>query len=367
MNLPPFLLERHFAKHEFTARRLLSSSDCESLSLAELLGWADDEVAARWRELRLSYTDSRGLPLLRRDISRLYSRVSEKEVLTVFPSEGIFLALQALVRPGDRIIVTWPGYQSLATVAETLGAEVVRWTAREEGGWHFDIDELHELAAPGLAGLIVNFPHNPTGALPSPTEFEAVVATAKRAGAWLFSDEMYRFLEHAPATTLPAAVSLYERAITLGGLSKSFSLPGLRMGWLASHDKELLNRIAELKDYTTICAGAVDELLAVIALRSRETILQRNRELIQANMLVTEAFVERTGLFSFSRPRGGSITLVRLKGGHAAAFCRHVVDEAGIMLVAAEHFQFGDEHIRLGLGRADLAQGLEELAVWLDR
>ena len=367
MDLPPFLLERYFAQHELTARRLLSSSDCESLALADLLAMADEEVQGRWRSLRLSYTDTRGLDLLRREIAGLHRGLGEDDVLVVAPSEGIFLAMHALLGPGDRIVVTWPGYQSLHAIAEALGCEVVRWQVREDGGWHFDVDELRRLAAPGLAGLVVNFPHNPTGALPSRGELEAVVGLARDAGAWLFSDEMYRFLEHPPASPLAPAVELYERAVSLGGLSKAFSLPGLRLGWLASKDAALLRRVAELKDYTTICAGAVDELLALVGLRARERILARNRELIRANMDAVDAFIARTDLWSWRRPAAGSITLARLKRGGATAFCERALAERGLFLLSSGKFAFGDDHVRLGLGRADFAAGLDELAAWLAR
>jgi aspartate/methionine/tyrosine aminotransferase len=364
MTFAPFLLERLFARHEFSARRMLSSSDCESLSMREVLGWADEEMAERWRELRLSYTDPRGLPILRREIAGLYQRVSEDELLTAVPEEGIFLAMHALLGAGDRVVVTWPGYQSLHSIAEGLGCEVVRWTAREEGGWRFDVDELRALAR-GADGIIVNFPHNPTGAMPSAEELAAIVDIARREGAWLFSDEMYRFLEHPPATTLPSAVDLYERAVVLGGLSKAFALPGLRMGWLAAQDLAFLDRVAALKDYTTICAGAPDEVLSVIALRAREPILARNRALVVENIGHAEAFAARTGLLSFARPRGGSITLARLRGGGATAFCERLVAETGLFLVASAFFEFGDDHVRLGLGRADFPAALDELGAWI--
>jgi hypothetical protein len=138
MQIAPFELERYFGRYEFSARYLLSSSDCEALSLAGLLAMADDQMARMWRELRLGYTESWGHPLLREEIAGLYNGLAAENVLTVVPEEGIFLLMQALVRPGDHVVCTMPGYQSLYEIARSIGAEVDGWYPHEDQGWRFN-------------------------------------------------------------------------------------------------------------------------------------------------------------------------------------------------------------------------------------
>ena len=181
MKIQPFKLERYFAEHEFKARHLLSASDCEALTLAELLALADPEALGLWQGLGLGYTESQGHPLLRVAIARQYRRIGPDEVLIAAPEEAIFIAMHALLAPGDEVIVTWPAYQSLYALAEALGAQVVRWplTVRD-GGWRLDMTALAGLITPQTRLIVVNFPHNPTGYLPPRSDLDAIVALAAR-------------------------------------------------------------------------------------------------------------------------------------------------------------------------------------------
>ena len=209
---------------------------------------------------------------------------------------------------------------------------------------------------------MVNFPHNPTGALPSRTEFAAVVEGAVAAGARVFSDEMYRLLERDPGDRLPAACELREDALSLTGMSKVFGLAGARIGWLVARDPETVSALAEFKDYTTICSSAPSEVLALIGLRARTALVERHRARIARNLATLESFVARHGeRFALAPPRAGSVCLLRLRGGHATDFCRRLVDRAGIMLLPSSVFQFGDEHVRVGLGRQDMPDVLARL------
>jgi aspartate/methionine/tyrosine aminotransferase len=368
MRVTPFAIERFFARHEFSARHLLSSSDCEALSLREVLDLADDESRALWAELRLGYTESLGLPLLLREVASTYDDVTPDEVLEVVPEEGILLVMQTLLDPGDHVVVTFPGYQSLYQLALDQGCEVTRWEAREAEGWRFDLDELRAALRPRTRLVVVNFPHNPTGALPSPDELAAIVEIVDDCGARLFCDEMYRHLERDARLRLPSAIELSRSAVVLSGLSKSLSAPGLRVGWLATHDPELRRRLAVGKDYTTICASAPSEILALMVLRARERIAARNRALIATNIDVFERFMAaRAGLLSWTPPRAGSTALPRLRAGGAAALCTRLVGEVGVMLLPSTVFDYGDEHVRIGLGRASFTAGLEVLEGWLTR
>ncbi len=363
MRLAPFEIERYFARWEHAARHLLSSSDCEPLTLAETLELTDDETRDLWDRLSLGYTESPGLSALRREIASTYEGVTEGEVLEVVPEEGIFLAMNALLERGDRVVVTCPGFQSLYAVAEAIGCEVAQWLPREHEGWRFDVDDLRALVCASTKLVAVNFPHNPTGYLPSVADFSEIAAIAEGAGATLFSDEMYRFLEQDVADRLPSAAELSPRAVVLSGVSKSLSLAGLRVGWLATHDAGLLARAVQLKDYTTICASAPSEVLALVGLRARARILERNLGIVLANLDVIDGFVAHGGFGEWTRPRAGSVGLAEwdVPGGTTAA-CERLAGETGIMLLPSTVFDYGDRHVRLGFGRRAFAEGLDAFA-----
>ena len=335
--------------------------------MGELLSLADAEVLRLWDGLRLGYTESRGLPLLRREIAAMHRGIGEDDVLEIVPEEGIYLAMQQLVASGDHVVVTAPAYQSLHEIARAAGARISRWMPEEtSAGWRFDPGELRRLASAGVKLIVVNFPHNPTGFVPSAAELDEVVAIAREHGAWIFSDEMYRTLETG-APTLPSAAELYEKGVALSGLSKTLGAPGLRVGWLITRDRAMLARIAEAKDWTTICGSAPGEILAVAALRGREKLLARNRAIIARGLDAIDGFVAaRPGVLGWSRPRAGSTGLARLlRKEPASAFCDRLLREKSLLLLPSALFDFGDAHVRLGFGRADFPEALAELRDWL--
>ena len=367
MKITPFELERYFARYEFSARYLLSSSDCEALSQAEVLELADDELRELWQGLRLGYTESQGHPLLREAIAGLYPGLSPTEVRVAAPEEAIFLFMQALLEAGDHVVCTFPGYQSLFEIARMLGCEVSLWEPHEAQGWRFDLQDLARLLRPDTRLVVVNFPHNPTGYLPPLADFQALLDLVGQRGIYLLSDEMYQFLPIEEGTILPAACGLYERAVSLSGLSKSFGLPGLRIGWLASHDQALLERVSLFKDYTTICNSAPSELLAISALRAREVILSGQLKRVRHNLaLLDRFFAEFHGLFNWQRPGGGSIGFPRLlTEADTYVFCEQLVTETGIMLLPSRPFGYGDHHVRVGFGRQNMPEVLERFAGYL--
>ena len=367
MQIPPFELERYFARYEFSARYLLSSSDCEALSLEELLRMASDQTRRLWEALKLGYTESTGHPRLRESIAGIYNGLDVEDTLVAVPEEGIFLLMHALLKPGDHIVCTFPGYQSLYEIPRAIGCRVSQWEPDEANGWQFDPDRLAALLRDDTRLVVVNFPHNPTGALPPAEVFEALIDLLRQRGIYLFCDEMYRGLEIAPAATLPAACERYERAVTLAGLSKAYGLPGLRIGWLASRDRDLITRAAQLKDYTTICASAPSEILAIMALDNREAIVAVQRERLRANLEELETFMaDHADRFHWQRPQGGSICFPGLRRPEGAeAFCRTLVEKTGIMLLPATPFQYGDRHVRIGFGRSNFPEVLHRFGDYL--
>lgn len=375
MDIRPFQTERFFAAHEFTAPHLLCASDCESMTVDELLAFAGADRAALGG-LRLGYTETQGAPALRGRIADLYTQVSPDQVIGLAaPEEGIFLVMHALLEPRDEVVVLTPCYDSLANLAEHIGCRVMRWPLVEApeppsgpAAWRLDLAGLDALVTARTRLLVVNFPHNPTGLLPSLDEWRAIVDLSRRRGLWLFSDEMYRGLELDPRARLPAACDLYERAISLGGLSKTYGLPGLRCGWLALRDRELRDRLLTWKDYTTICASAPSEVLAEIALRVAERLAERSRAIVERNLEMAEAFFARwRAVFRWNRPQAGSVALVGLRRGSAEAFCGRLVREAGVLLLPGTGLGAGGRHVRFGFGRLTFAAALGHLDRYLEQ
>ncbi|WP_029458545.1 pyridoxal phosphate-dependent aminotransferase [Solidesulfovibrio alcoholivorans] len=363
MQLPPFRLERFFAEHEFTAPRLLCASDGETLSVADLFALVPGAEAGLSR-LRLGYTDSRGAPELREAIAGLYETISPDDVLVhVGAEEAIYTFMAATLAPGDAVVVPTPCYQSLTDVAVGLGAHASAWLCDPAWGFAPDMAELGALLGGRSRALVLNFPHNPTGYMPAPEVFASMLEMAREHGARVFSDEVYRFSEAEGVAPLPAACDLDERAVSLGVMSKSFGLPGLRVGWVACRDREQLARMAAIKDYLSICGSAVSEYLAVCALRAREAILGRMRELLGRNRaLLADFFHARAGMFHFVPPRGGLTAFPGLVSGDADAFCRAALHEAGLLLLPGRLYGAQwPERFRIGFGRADFAENLKKL------
>jgi aspartate/methionine/tyrosine aminotransferase len=366
MQISPFKLERFFARYEFTARYLLCSSDCESLSVGDLLALepgAEEAMRRNW----LGYTESLGSPSLRKEIARIYSSIAPDEVLVFSGAEeAIFLFMLAALNAGDHLIVHWPCYQSLFEVAKSIGAEVSLWEARAERGWALDLDELKRLVRPDTRAVIVNMPHNPTGYLMSRSDFEGLNRFTQERGLLLFCDEVYRELEYDPADRLPAACDMNPNAISLGVMSKTYGLAGLRIGWIATHHAELFQHIAALKDYTTICNSAPSELLSEIALRHRDQLAARNLQIIKSNLLLLDGFFTRhPNRFKWIRPKAGSIAFPRLLDGDIESFCDELVQESGVLLLPGTLYDHPGNHFRVGFARKNMPEGLTQLEKFL--
>ena len=363
MTLRPFLLERFFAQYEFKPALHLASSDCESLTIPELLAYASVEDLAAWGSMKLGYTETAGHPELRSLIANDYEGIDSSDVITAVPEEAIYLTMRALLKPGDKIVATCPGYQSLYEIAADMGCHVQRWSPKESTeGWHFDPSDLK---LDGLKALVVNFPHNPTGAQLTAEEWAQVCQLAERSGCWLISDEMYRGLEPDGVSLNPAA-SEYAKGISIAGLSKAYGLAGLRCGWVTTQDKELLAAIQRYKDYTTICASAPTERLSIIAMKSGALLRKRCRDIISANLPIWEDFLARHTHVLAARPaKAGPICFPRWLAGNTSAFCERLVDEGGVMLLPSKVYEAGEDHLRVGLGRLNFNEALNRLEQYI--
>lgn len=368
MKINPFQLERYFAQHEFTAKHLLSCSDCEPLQLSEVLEMASPESLELWNKLKLSYTESSGHPLLKAEIARLHSTISTDEINVMIPEEAIFVAMNCMLEKGDHVITTFPGYQSLYEIAKSIGCDVSQWLPEFKKGWNFDLEQLKTLIRKDTKLLVINFPHNPTGATISEHELAEIVTLCQQNNTLLFSDEMYRFLEYDSKDRLPSACDIYENAISLFGMSKSFALPGLRIGWLSSKNKKLMQKIAEFKDYTSICNSGPSEILSIIALQNKDLILKRNLKIIAENLKFLELFfADHKHLFEWQRPIAGPIAFPKLNEKYnISAFCNQLVKEYETMLLPASVYGFDDNFFRIGFARKDLNEGLKKLETFIN-
>jgi len=356
----PFVLERWFARFEHSLAHMLSSSDCAPISARDLLalaGGSADELL----DLRLGYTESRGAPALRAALAPWYPGCTADDVLVAgAPQEAILLLLQVCLRKGDRVVVQTPCYQSLRDVAVELGCEVVPWPVRLDGSRAaLDVDALPELLGAGTRMLITNAPHNPTGAMPDRAQWDAIAALVRERGVRWFSDEMYRGLARTDQHELPPAASLVPGAISLWGLSKSLNLPGLRLGWLACRDRDLLAAVEQQKDWTSICNNALAEVLAVHALRAAGHLFAQNRALIARNGAAMAAFAARHGdLLAFTGPAAGPVALCQVRRGTATELAERVRTRGDAMLVPSALFGLEDRWLRIGLGRQEFAAAL---------
>jgi aspartate/methionine/tyrosine aminotransferase len=372
--LPDFRLETYFSRWEFAARYNLTASDAQTMSLAELLELADDDGRARWESLHLGYTETYGLPSLREAIASGYDHISAEDVLCFAGAgEAIYLAMQVLLGPGDHAVVVTPNYQSAETVPLSIG-EVTGVALRPEDGWALNLDAVEAALRPTTRVVSVNFPHNPTGAVPDEDTWPRLVRLCDERGIRLFSDEVYRGLELSPRQPLRQAADLSPAALSVNVLSKAYGLPGLRIGWIACRDRELLGRLERAKHYTSICNSAPSEVLALIALRARDRILGRNRRIVAGNHPVFGAFFSRfPELFEWTPPQGGCVCFPRYLGPDGVeAMCADLVEQEGILLLPASVYRSAltptpTDRFRIGIGRLGSQEALDRWAAWLDK
>ncbi len=367
MQIQPFKLERYFAKYEFTTPYLLSCSDCEPLQLKEILTMADENSLKMWNNLKLGYTESRGHPLLCEEISKLYNNIQPENVLVVSPEEGIFISMNNLLVKGDHVVTTFPGYQSLYEIAISLGCEVSKWIPREQSGLTFNIDDLKSLIKDNTKLIVINFPHNPTGAIIQEKDLKEIIDIARQKDIIIFSDEMYKFLEYDQADQISSACDLFDNAISLFGMSKSFALAGLRIGWLVTKNSDILEKFTLYKDYTTICSSALSEIAAIIALKSKDKILKRNIDIISSNLkLLDEFFAVNTKLFKWYKPKAGPICFPQLKINiDIEHFCLDLIKKKGVMLLPSKVYDYKSNHFRIGFARSNMPEALKKLKEYL--
>ena len=371
--LPPFRLETYFSRWEFVARHHLTASDAETLTVGEVLALGDDDDRAGFAELPLGYLPTWGTDGLRTAVAGTYRSCGPDDVLTFAGAEeAIFWVMQLLVRPGEHAVVTVPNYQALETVPVASGVQVSGVLLDAEDGWRLDLDRVRAALRPSTRLLAVNFPNNPTGAVPDPRTWQALAELCRERGIRLVADEVYRGLERDPARTLVQAADLSDTAVSVNVLSKSYGLPGLRVGWVACRDHAVLEMLERHKHYTSICNAAPSEYLATLALRHGAAIHARNRAIIAENVPVFDAFFARhRDLFDWAPPDGGCVAFPRYRGPDGVeAFCRTLVESHGVLLLpagiyASDLADVPQDRFRIGIGRRDPGPALDALDSYL--
>lgn len=368
MEIPQFKLEEFWKKYEFTAPYLLCCSDAESWRLTEILELADPEAKKLWESLSLGYTESPGLPLLRQEIAHLYSSVKSEQILTFAGAEeGIYCSMRTLIEPGDHVIVIDPCYQSLATLPQAFGADITRIELKAKNQWQLDPEEVKKAFRSNTKLLILNYPHNPTGAILEKRVFEKLIELARESGTYIFCDEVYRYLEIDETKRLPSIVDAYEKGIALNVMTKSFGLAGLRIGWLATQNIDFLQKVGSYKLYTSICNSAPSEILAIIALRAKDKILKRNRKIMLENLNRLESFIKRyQELLSWIPPQSGTMAVLELLlPVSIEKFSKELVEKMGVLIMPGNVFDLPGNFFRVGFGKKNMIEALDRFEQFL--
>lgn len=372
--LPDFRLETHFSKWEFKARYHITASDAESMSLPDLLALASPEDRAGFESMWLGYTETRGAQDLRAVIAGTYAAQSAENVLCFAgASEGIFAANTVLLDKDSHAIVVTPNYQSHETLPCAI-CEATGVPLDPDDGWSLDIDRVAGAIKPNTKLVTINFPHNPTGAILPRARYDALIDLCRKHGIWILHDEIFNGLGPTGTTHLPLIADVYERGLSLGVTSKSYGLPGLRIGWIACQDKDILSKMERLKHYLSICNSGPSERLAVIAIKNREALLARNCAIVDENLPKWDAFFARyPDLFDWQRPDGSCMGFPRYKGADGVEnFCRDLVEQSGVLFLPSTIYSSGlgptpDDRFRIGYGRKGLDEGLAALEAHLMR
>lgn len=373
-NLPDFRLETHFAKWEFKARYHMTASDAESMSLDALLEMATPEDRVAFETMWLGYTETFGAPELRDAISATFASQTRENILCFAgASEGIFAANTVLLDRDSHAIVVTPNYQS----HETLPLAMCKATGvplDPEDGWSLDIDRVADAIRPNTRLVTINFPHNPTGAILPLERYEALISLCRKHGIYILHDEIFNGLGPTDATHLPFIADVYERGLSLGVMSKSYGLPGLRIGWIACQDRDVLSKMERMKHYLSICNSGPSEHLAGIALNNRDRILARNCAIVDENLPKWDAFFDRfPDLFDWQRPDGSCMAFPRYKGADGVEnFARSLVEDAGVLLLPSTIYRSDlgptpNDRFRLGFGRSGLDDGLAAMEAHIMR
>ena len=370
MKIRPFAVEEWMNAYETGARYNIAETCVDSVSADELFRLCGEDSAAFWKQFsarRLTYGDIEGAPAFREGICRLYKTLKSEEVITTHGAAGAnHHVFYSLVEPGDRVISIMPTYQQLYSIPEGYGAEVKLLDLTPENGYLPALEQLRELAVPGTRLICVNNPNNPTGALMSTELLQEIVKIAKSIDAYVLCDEVYRHLTQEDVWC-ESIVDLYEKGISVSSMSKVFSLAGLRLGWIATHDEALRKALLSHRDYNHISCGLFDEALAAVALQHSDVILERNRGIVRENLAVLDAWVQSEPRIRYRRPQAGTTALVYYDyTPDSYTFCTRMYHETGAFVTPGDCFE-QPKSMRIGYASdmQTLKDGLAAISAFL--
>ncbi|HEL1894225.1 TPA: aminotransferase [Streptococcus suis] len=369
MKLPRFGVEEWLNVHENSAIYDIAGVSISSLTLEELFalsGTNPEDFYKKLQGTKLNYGWIEGSLAFKKSVSQLYTGVKPEQILqTNGATEANLLVLYSLIEPGDHVISLYPTYQQLYDIPKSSGAEVDLWQIEEENGWLPDLEKLRQLIRPNTKMICINNANNPTGAVMDRTYLEELVEIASEVGAYILSDEVYRSFS---GLDVPSIIEVYDKGIAVNSLSKTYSLPGIRVGWVAANH-QVTDILRDYRDYTMICAGVFDDMVAQLALASRKEILKRNRRILEENLAILDQWIEEEPRVSYIRPAVVSTSFVKIAVEMPMEeFCLQLLQEHGVLLVPGNRFN-RDGYVRLGFAceQETLIKGLEKLSQFLRR
>lgn len=351
MKIQPFKVEEWMNAHETRARYNIAETCVDSVSLEELFQLTNTDGEAFWqnfRKKRLTYGDIEGAPEFRQGVCGLYRTLKVENIVPTHGASGAnHHVFYSLIQPGDEVISIMPTYQQLYSIPESLGAKVKILNLTRENGYHVDLQALKELVTKHTRMICINNPNNPTGALLTEEELTGIVEIAGKVDAWVLCDEVYRHLTQRDEWC-PSIADLYQKGISVASMSKVFSLAGLRLGWIATHDRNAIRSFLSHRDYNLISCGMLDEAIAGIALSGAENILKRNRQIVRANLAILNQWVNTQPHVSYVKPEAGTTALVYYDLDiPSRTFCEELFARTGAFVTPGECFEL-ERCMRIG-------------------
>ncbi len=343
MKIKAFAVEEWMNEYEVGARYNIAETCVDSISMDELFEMCGEDKERFWKDFsarRLTYGDIEGAPAFRENICKLYRSLKPEEIVTTHGAAGAnHHVFYSLVEPGDRVISVMPTYQQLYSIPESFDADVQLLHLSHENGYLPDLNELKKLALPGTKMICINNPNNPTGALMPKEMLEQIVEIARDCGAYILCDEVYRHLTQEDVWS-ESIIDLYEKGISVSSMSKVFSLAGLRLGWIATHDEAARKAMISHRDYNHISCGMFDEALAGIALAHSDVLLERNRGIVRENLAILESWVNSEPKLYWCKPKAGTTALVYYKFDISSyEFCKRMYHETGAFVTPGDCFE----------------------------
>ena len=370
MKIKPFAVEEWMNAWEVGAKYNIAETCVDSVSideLFELLGENKDAFLQEFCSRRLTYGDIEGAPAFKKGICKLYKTISPDDIVPTHGATGAnHHVFYSLIEPGDRVISIMPTYQQLYSIPESYGADLQIVNLSKDNGYLPDIEEIKKLAVPGTKMICINNPNNPTGALIDRAYMEQIISIARQVDAYILCDEVYRHLTQTDIWC-DSIADLYEKGISVSSMSKVFSLAGLRLGWIATHDKSVIKTCLSHRDYNLISCGMFDEAVASIALKHSDKLLQRNRNIVRKNLCILDKWVQSESHVEYVKPHAGTTALVYYDLPiDSNTFCENMYRETGAFVTPGDCFE---EPFSMRIGYACdtevLIKGLDAISEYL--